>query len=100
MVDYKSGKPPSAPGVGDENIVLALYIQAAQEKGAATRGARLEYVLDGEFRVFDPDPGELVGLVGEAQDLADRAASGDFEPTPGFHCRSCDYQLLCPARDR
>ncbi len=100
MVDYKSGRPPSAPGVADEDIVLALYLQAARERGSATRGARLDYVLDGEHRVFDPDPGELAGYLGEAEMLADAAADGRFDPNPGFHCRSCDYQLLCPARDR
>ncbi len=99
-IDYKSGRPPSAPGVGDENLVLALYIHAVQQKGAATRGARLEYVLDGDERPFDPDPAELTMLLDEARVLADAAADGRFDPTPGFHCRTCDYQLLCPARDR
>lgn len=99
-VDYKSGKPPARPGVGDEDLVLALYMGAVQANGARSRGAQLDYVLDGESRPFDPDPGELRALLDEAEMLADAAADGHFDPTPGFHCRSCDYQLLCPERDR
>jgi len=57
-------------------------------------------VLDGDQRIFDPDPAELAALLDEARVLADSAAAGRFDPTPGFHCRTCDYQLLCPARDR
>jgi len=99
-IDYKSGRPPAAPGVGEEDVVLALYLDAVQKHGHATRGARLEYVLDGDQRIFDPDPAELAALLDEARVLADSAAAGRFDPTPGFHCRTCDYQLLCPARDR
>jgi DNA helicase-2/ATP-dependent DNA helicase PcrA len=106
LIDYKTGRPPGGGGVGDEDLVLALYIHAAQElqagrtHAAKIQGARLDYVLDGESRVFDPDPAELATLVEDAGLLADRAASGDFAPRPGWHCESCDFQLLCPARDR
>jgi DNA helicase-2/ATP-dependent DNA helicase PcrA len=106
LVDYKTGRPPAGSGVGDEDLVLALYIHAAREaqaakpNGAPVQGARVDYVLDGDSRVFDPDPAELRTLVEDARVLADRAAAGEFPPTPGWHCETCDFQLLCPARDR
>jgi len=100
LVDYKTGRPPAAGGVGDEDLVLALYLAAAQASGSKIQGARLEYVLDGDSRVFDPDAAELATLVEDARVLADRASSGDFAPREGWHCESCDFQLLCPLRDR
>jgi DNA helicase-2/ATP-dependent DNA helicase PcrA len=106
LIDYKTGKPPPGSGVGDEDLVLALYIHAAREaqsskhNGAKIQGARVDYVLDGDSRVYDPDSAELATLVEDARQLADRAASREFEPRPGWHCESCDFQLLCPARDR
>jgi DNA helicase-2/ATP-dependent DNA helicase PcrA len=100
LIDYKTGRPPGGSGVGDEDLVLALYLEAARAGGAKIQGARLEYVLDGDSRVFDPDPAELATLVEDARLLADAAASGAFDPRPGWHCESCDFQLLCPARDR
>jgi DNA helicase-2/ATP-dependent DNA helicase PcrA len=100
LIDYKTGRPPGISGVGDEDLVIALYIAAAQANGSKIQGARLEYVLDGDSRVFDPDPAELATLVEDARKLADAAASGAFEPRLGWHCESCDFQLLCPARDR
>ncbi len=100
LIDYKTGRPPVVSGAGDEDIVLALYVEAASVNGAKIHGARLEHILDGETRVFDPDPAERAALVADAERLADEAASGRFEPRPGWHCSSCDYQMLCPARDR
>ena len=100
LIDYKTGRPPGISGVGDEDMVLALYIIAAQANGSKIQGARLEYVLDGDSRVFDPDQAELATLVEDARLLADAAASGAFEPRLGWHCESCDFQLLCPAKDR
>jgi len=100
LIDYKTGRPPAGSGVGDEDLVIALYLAAAQAGGGKIQGARLEYVLDGDSRVFDPDPAELATLVEDARLLADSAASQEFEPRPGWHCESCDFQLLCPARDR
>ncbi len=100
LIDYKTGRPPGVSGVGDEDLVIALYLAAAQAGGGKIQGARLEYVLDGDSRVFDPDPAELATLVEDARLLADAAASREFEPRPGWHCESCDFQLLCPARDR
>jgi len=100
LIDYKTGRPPGIGGVGDEDMVLALYITAAQANGSKIQGARLEYVLDGDSRVFDPDQAELATLVEDARLLADSAASSAFEPRLGWHCESCDFQLLCPAKDR
>jgi len=101
LVDYKTGSPPRGAGVGDESMVLALYIAAATEgRQVKVQGARLEFVLDGDARQFDPDPAELAESIEEVRSLADGISLERFDPTPGWHCRSCEFALLCPAQDR
>ena len=101
LVDYKTGSPPRGAGVGDESMVLALYIAAATEgRQVKVQGARLEFVLDGDARQFDPDPAELAESMEEVRVLADGISLERFDPTPGWHCRSCEFALLCPAQDR
>jgi RecB family exonuclease len=100
LVDYKTGKPPVEAG-SEESLVLTLYLRAASEAwGLAPHGATLEYVLDGDFRQVQPEPGETVEALEEVRRVADGIGAGRFEPRPGWACRSCDFALLCPAQDR
>jgi hypothetical protein len=32
-------------------------------------------------------------------EVARKMAAGEFEPTPGFHCRSCQFYAMCPATE-
>ena len=33
-------------------------------------------------------------------EMADSIRAGEFSPKPGFSCRFCDYQPLCPAHEQ
>jgi DNA helicase-2/ATP-dependent DNA helicase PcrA len=101
IVDYKTGRPPGDAGRNDEEIVLRLYLAGAYEAfDARPRGATLEYVLDGQMRQVSAEPGEVRFALDRARTIADGIAAGEFEPTPGGACRSCDFALICPAQDR
>jgi CRISPR/Cas system-associated exonuclease Cas4 (RecB family) len=32
-------------------------------------------------------------------EVARKMAAGEFDPTPGFHCRSCQFRAMCPATE-
>ena len=34
---------------------------------------------------------------GKVLDVANGIRAGAFNPTPGFHCKNCGYNSLCPA---
>jgi CRISPR/Cas system-associated exonuclease Cas4 (RecB family) len=36
----------------------------------------------------------------KVEEVAHRIAEGDFDPTPGYHCRFCSYRNLCPATEK
>ena len=100
LVDYKTGAPPKAPG-GGEGLPLKLYAAGLLEPhNRLARGGSLHYVLDGEARPVDTEAPEVDAAREEAAVAADGMAGGDFDPTPGWHCRSCDFALLCPEQDR
>ncbi|MEW6583310.1 MAG: PD-(D/E)XK nuclease family protein, partial [Actinomycetota bacterium] len=100
IVDYKTGRPPSA-GAPTDSLVLHIYMAGAYESFEATpKGATLEYVLDGDLRQVNPDPREVRAALEEARDVADRISAGEYPAAPGWACRSCDFALICPAMDR
>jgi DNA helicase-2/ATP-dependent DNA helicase PcrA len=101
IVDYKTGRPPGDAGRNDEEIVLRLYLAGAYESfQAQPRGATLEYVLDGQMRQVSAEPGEVRFALDRARTIAEGIAAEEFEPTPGWACRTCDFSLICPAQDR
>jgi DNA helicase II / ATP-dependent DNA helicase PcrA len=101
VVDYKTGRPPTEAGRGDEEIVLRLYMAGAHESfQAQPRGATLEYVLDGQMRQVSAEQGEVRFALDRARSIADDISAQKFEPTPGWACRTCDFALICPAQDR
>jgi DNA helicase II / ATP-dependent DNA helicase PcrA len=101
IVDYKTGRPPGDAGRGDEEIVLRLYMAGAHESfQAEPRGATLEYVLDGTMRQVSAEMGEVRFALDRARSIADGISAQEFEPTPGWACRTCDFALICPAQDR
>ena len=99
LIDYKTSAPPQdrIPGT----LVLSLYVAGAQAAwNVPTEGATLEYILDGANRTFDPDRAEVAGAVDEARRVGDAIGRERFDPSPGWHCNSCAYALICPAQDR
>lgn len=101
LVDYKTGARPLGQADEDGRMVLRIYLAGAREAWRVEpRVATLEYVLDGGVTPENPDAGEMAMAMEQARDTLDAIAAQRFDPRPGWVCRSCDYQLLCPARDR
>ncbi len=100
LVDYKSGRAPFRESESGR-LVLITYIEAARDAwGIEPRGAVLEYVLDGEMRSVHPDGRERAEAMQVVREVADAISEGEFEPRPGWACRTCDFNMMCPAQDR
>lgn len=97
VVDYKTGKPP-APDDPLARAQLDLYALACIE----VWGKRPEeltltylYLATGEERSYPAaDPAELRARV---TTWLDGIAAGAYDPTPGEHCRWCDFRPFCEA---
>lgn len=100
LVDYKSGRRPYQESESGR-LVLVAYIEGARAAWSIEpRGAVLEYVLDGDHRSVHPDPGERAEALERIHEVADSISAGRFDPAPGWACRTCDFNLICPAQDR
>ncbi|MFM8828552.1 MAG: RecB family exonuclease, partial [Actinomycetota bacterium] len=100
LVDYKSGRAPFRE-TDAGRLVLITYIEGARDAwGIEPRGAVLEYVLDAETRPVSPDGQERAEAMEQVREVADSISAGQFDPTPGWACRTCDFNMICPAQDR
>jgi RecB family exonuclease len=100
IVDYKTGKP-RAQEDADDSLQLSIYAMAAREKWGYDPERLVFYNLEeNSATATRRDRLQLEGARAKIQEVADRIAEGDFDPTPGYHCRFCSYRNLCPATEK
>ncbi|MBV8051835.1 MAG: ATP-dependent helicase [Acidobacteriaceae bacterium] len=100
ITDYKTGKPQSQEDA-DESLQLSIYALAARSKwGYAIGRLAFHNLEDNNCVVTRRDDVQLQEAKLKVEEVAARIAAGDFEPTPGFHCRLCAYHTLCPATEK
>jgi DNA helicase-2/ATP-dependent DNA helicase PcrA len=99
VIDYKTGAPKDRK-FAEESLQLSIYAMAAAQMNLAPRELVLVNVQDNSQAVAGRTPRQLDTARQEIEEAAEGIARGDFEPTPGQHCRWCDYRSLCPATEQ
>jgi DNA helicase-2/ATP-dependent DNA helicase PcrA len=99
LIDYKTGKPRSQKDA-DNSLQLSVYALAAQEV-MKLRPKRLTfYCLSNNEPVHTVrTEQDLKAVKTEILTVADRIHQNHFPAAPGFVCRFCDYQPICPAHE-
>jgi len=96
VVDYKTGRKPEGDPLS--RVQLDLYALACIDVwGKRPEDLRLTYVyLAGGEEVSFPveDPARIQRRV---EEWLEGIAAGRFDPTPGEHCRVCDFLSFCEA---
>ncbi|MGH9358931.1 MAG: ATP-dependent helicase [Terriglobia bacterium] len=99
ITDYKTGRPRTQKDA-DKSLQLSVYALAAQRALGLKPGRLAFYNLTNNEAVFTTrTPEDLEEAVGVIRGAAAEIRSGQFPPKPGFICRWCDYQPLCPAHE-
>jgi DNA helicase-2/ATP-dependent DNA helicase PcrA len=99
IVDYKTGKSRKDADAR-RDLQLSIYAIAAQEI-LELNPVRLvfHYLQNNQTQATTRNAKQL----DEAQKLIQEAAAdiraGSFTPKPGYACRSCAYQPICPAHE-
>jgi DNA helicase II / ATP-dependent DNA helicase PcrA len=100
IVDYKTGKPRDAKGAA-EDLQLSIYALAAREVLEENPKRLVFYNLTTNERIETArDAKSLKATREKVTEVADRIRAGEFPATPGFSCRFCDFQPICPAHEQ
>jgi DNA helicase-2/ATP-dependent DNA helicase PcrA len=100
VVDYKTG---SARGSAEirRSLQLNLYALAVQELLELRVDRFVLWNLAQDERVeIEPEPQELDRARQKVREIAANIRAGRFEPRPGYLCRSCPFQPVCPAHEQ
>lgn len=105
MVDYKTGKAPSAAhALGEYKALFQMKFYAVvllRSRGVVPARLRLIYLTDGQILDYAPAHDELMRfektLTAIWRAIRSAGASGDFRPNPSRLCGWCAHQLRCPA---
>jgi DNA helicase-2/ATP-dependent DNA helicase PcrA len=100
IVDYKTGKPRDAEKAR-KDLQLSAYALAAREF-FDWNPARLtlHYLQNDQPVSATRDDKQLKKVRNEIQEAAACIRAGEFPANPGFACRYCDYESICPAREQ
>ncbi|HWZ98035.1 MAG TPA: UvrD-helicase domain-containing protein [Candidatus Dormibacteraeota bacterium] len=99
IVDYKTGKPKK-PADAKKDIQLSIYSLAAKEI-LELNPVRLvfHYLQNNERQETIRDAKQLDEAQKIVQEVASNIRAGSFPPKPGYLCRNCAYQPICPAHE-
>lgn len=108
VVDYKTGRAPSATGrlsaAAESKALFQMKFYALallRSRGVMPTRLRLIYLADGQLLDYSPDHAELLRfektLIAIWQAIQTAGATGDFRPQPSRRCDWCAHRALCPA---
>jgi RecB family exonuclease len=98
IVDYKTGKPKTQDDA-DESLQLSIYALAAKSMGFVADALVIVNLANCSAIESRRSPEELADEEARVSAAAANIAAGNFQPTPGRHCRFCSYRSLCPATE-
>lgn len=99
IVDYKTGKP-RGEDKARKDVQLSAYALAAREV-FEWNPARLtfHFLQTNQAVSATRDDKQLKKVREEIQQAAADIRAGEFPANPGYACRFCDYESICPARE-
>jgi DNA helicase-2/ATP-dependent DNA helicase PcrA len=99
LVDYKTGRPPSQKDA-DKSLQLSVYALAARDQMHLNPTRLTFYSLTNNEPVRTVRTSKSLDLVvSEIRGVAEQIKKQLFPPKPGFACKYCDYELICPAHE-
>lgn len=97
VIDYKTGRMKSNPNLKND-LQLSIYALACRDIfGIQVSKLSLYYLEDNEKISTERTDEQLNKIVNDVEETVSELKRSDFNPTPGFLCRFCDYRLICPA---
>jgi DNA helicase-2/ATP-dependent DNA helicase PcrA len=100
VIDYKTGRAKTAKDA-EYSLQLSIYALAVEEVLGLTPDRLVFYNLTTNHpEVAARSSKDLDEVRAVVKETADSIRAADFNAKPGFVCRSCDYQTICPAHEQ
>ena len=100
IIDYKTGTPKQLSKLETSDKEQLWLYQLAARDVLQLNPKKLTFVyLEDQSRVsFLGKDDELIKLQDQVVDRVQRIRASNFGPTPGFHCKFCDFADICEYR--
>jgi len=96
IIDYKTGSLKTQKDV-DKDAQMTIYALACKEAlNLDPKILSFYYVEAGEKVSTERTEKHFKGIKGKIKDVIKNIKEGKFEPTPGMHCKWCDFNQVCP----
>ena len=99
VIDYKTGTPKDRK-FAEESLQLSIYAMAVAQMNFTPKELVLVNVQDSSQAESCRTAKQLETARRQIEEAAQGIAEGEFDPTPGQHCRWCDFRQLCPATEQ
>jgi DNA helicase-2/ATP-dependent DNA helicase PcrA len=100
VIDYKTGHAKTAKDA-ENSLQLSIYALAVEEVLDLIPERLVFYNLTtNHAEVTTRDSKDLDEVRAVVKETADSIRACDFAAKPGFVCRSCDFQSICPAHEQ
>ena len=100
IVDYKTGRPRNEEKAKKDAQLSAYALAAREVFDWNPARLTLHYLQTNQPVSATRDDKQLKKVREEIQEAAAAIRAGDFPAKPGFACRFCDYESICPAREQ
>jgi DNA helicase-2/ATP-dependent DNA helicase PcrA len=95
IVDYKTGKPKEKLEADDKRQLLLYQIAVTRLMGLEPKKLTFKYLRDGSEVSFVGTEKDIAKFEGGLEEQMTDIRSADFTPTPGMHCKYCDFKDIC-----
>jgi RecB family exonuclease len=98
IIDYKTGKPKTRLSSDDKEQLLLYQLAARDVLGLHVKKLTFHYLQDNSKVSFLGTDVQLLDLQDSIVNRVQQIKDSSFLPTPGFHCRFCDFADICEYR--
>ena len=100
IVDYKTGRPRTEDKAKKDGQLSAYALAAREVFDWNPARLTLHFLQTNQPVSATRDEKQLKKVRADIQEAAADIRAGEFPAKPGFACRFCDYESICPAREQ
>ncbi len=98
LIDYKTGRMPKKILHEHKEQLFIYQLVAERILGIKPVRLTLDYVIEGQKVSFKGLAKDLLKSEENLSQVITRVKESEFNATPGFNCRFCDYRTICSFR--